>query len=303
LFIFALKHTVYYRRKILLSLLQAFENQLEKLQLQKLLFLFSKMQQEQDFDFVPYKYGCFSFQANADLMTLSKYGLIVASETGWEKSTTENFIVTLKKQDKDILNAVKHLYKGKTAGELIEITYKKYPYFAIKSKIADKYLNKEELTAIQRFVPQNDVTRLYTIGYEGISLEEYLNKLIKHDVKVLCDVRKNSFSMKFGFSKSQLKNACEGLGIIFYHMPDVGIESDQRQDLKNQEQYDRLFKKYVDDVLPKTLETQEMIVQLLEKHQRVALTCFEAQTCQCHRSHLAKAISELPQFRYSLQHL
>lgn len=294
---------MYYRRKILLSLFQAFNDSLDKLQLQKLLFLFSNMQKEQAFDFVPYKYGCFSFQANADLNTLTKYGLVRMTEKGWEKASDENFISGLKKSDKDILQAVKALYKDKTAAELIEITYKKYPYFALKSKIADQYLSPEELANLSKYVATSSETSLYTIGYEGISLESYLNKLIRKDIKVLCDVRKNALSMKFGFSKNQLRTACEGVGIAYYHLPEVGIDSDQRHNLNNQADYDRLFKKYVSNILPNTIQTQQFILDLLQEHGRVALTCFEAHSCQCHRSHLAKAITDLPQFSYPLQHL
>jgi uncharacterized protein (DUF488 family) len=294
---------MYYRRKILLSLLQVFENTLEKIQLQKLLFLFAKMQDKAEYDFVPYKYGCFSFQANADLQTLAKYGLVEATENEWKKRTQENFSTTLKKRDQEILRAIKSLYGKKTTEDLIEITYKKYPYYAIKSKIADKYLDDEALNNIRRQIPENTEKCLYTIGYEGISLENYLNKLIKKDVKVLCDVRKNSLSMKFGFSKSQLKNACEGLGIQFFHLPEVGIESDQRQTLTNQSDYDLLFKKYNETVLPQTIDQQQFIVSLIEQHHRVAITCFEANICQCHRSHLANAITKLPNFQYSMKHI
>lgn len=303
MFIFAKKTLVYYRRKILLSLLQVFNNNLSKLQLQKLLFLFSSMQKEQDFDFVPYKYGCYSFQANADLNTLTKYGLVHQTEQGWEKANEENFLSGLKKIDKEILLVVKELYKDKTAAELIKITYKKYPYFALRSKIADKYLSPEELTNLGKYVAQSGETCLFTIGYEGISLEKYLNKLIRKNIKVLCDVRKNAFSMKFGFSKNQLKTACESVGIAYYHLPEVGIESDKRNNLNDQADYDRLFKKYVSEILPHTTNTQQFILGLLQQHGRVALTCFEAQSCQCHRSHLAKAIAGLPQFSCQLQHL
>ncbi|MCC7465659.1 MAG: DUF488 domain-containing protein [Saprospiraceae bacterium] len=287
----------------MLSLLQAFDNKLEKLSLQKLLFLYTRMQKEQDFDFVPYKYGCYSFQANADLHTLTKYGIIHQTEQSWEKVSEENFIAGLKKQDKDILLAVKKLYQGKSASELISITYKKYPYYATKSKIAEKHLSAEELVLLANYIPKSDESCLYTLGYEGISLEKYLNKLLQKDVKVLCDVRKNALSMKFGFSKNQLKSACEGVGILYYHLPEVGIDSDQRQELNNQSDYDRLFAQYVSDTLPRTYDTQMLILQLLREHNRVALTCFEAQSCQCHRSHLANALAEKPQFLFKLQHL
>jgi len=284
-------------------LLQVFDNSLEKIQLQKLLFLFTKMQDKADYDFVPYKYGCFSFQANADLQTLTKYGLVDMTENEWKKRTQENFSATLKKRDQEILRVVKSLYGKKTTENLIEITYKKYPYYAIKSKIADKYLNEEDLNSIRKQIPANAEKCLYTIGYEGISLENYLNKLIKKDVKVLCDVRKNSLSMKFGFSKSQLKNACEGLGIQFFHLPEVGIESDQRQTLNSQSDYDLLFKKYNETVLPQTIDKQQFIISLIEQHHRVAITCFEADICQCHRSHLANAITKLPNFQYLMKHI
>ena len=284
-------------------MLQTFGNQLEKFQLQKLLLLFSEMQKEADYNFVPYKYGCFSFQANADLSTLSKYGLVSATEQYWKKETPENFVISLRKQDADTLKALKHLYEHKSSDELIAITYRKFPYYAIKSKIADKILNEIELSVVKSRIPVSDKKCLFTIGYEGISLEEYLNKLIKLDIKVLCDVRKNSFSMKYGFSKSQLKGACEGLGILFFHFPDVGIESENRQNLETKADRDALFQQYRAEVLPRTKNTQQAIFELLQEHGRVAITCFEAQSCDCHRSHLADAIRQMPQFNFEVKHL
>ena len=67
---------MYYRRKILLSLLENFDGQLNKTSLQKLLFIYTRWQEKKAFDFVPYKYGCYSFQAIQDLKTLGKYGLV-----------------------------------------------------------------------------------------------------------------------------------------------------------------------------------------------------------------------------------
>ena len=148
----------------------------------------------------------------------------------------------------------------------------------------------------------NDVT-LFTIGYEGISLEHYLNKLIKNNIKLLCDVRKNALSMKYGFSKSQLKNACEGVGINYLHIPEVGISSDKRQELNSQADYDKLFKEYISTNLSKTTSSQKEILDLLKKYKRIALTCFEADKCQCHRTHLAEAISNFKEFKYQVEHL
>ena len=224
---------MYYRRKILLSLLQIFNNRLDKLSLQKLLFLYNRLQSEKSFHFVPYKYGCYSFQANADLKTMVKYNLVADENKTWVKSDDTDYMIQLKQKDLQALKNLVNLHGNKTSQELIQFTYKNFPYFATKSIIAKDCLTKEEFTKISKKIPVKTETKLYTIGYEGISLEEYLNKLLIYDIKVLCDVRKNSTSMKYGFSKSQLQYACENLDIKYVHIPDLGIESEYRQELNS----------------------------------------------------------------------
>ena len=73
---------MYYRRKLLLSILEkAQNNNIQKINFQKFLFLVNKEQEKPCFDFIPYKYGCFSFQANRDLEVLSHhYQLIKNNE-------------------------------------------------------------------------------------------------------------------------------------------------------------------------------------------------------------------------------
>lgn len=294
---------MYYRRKILLALLQHFENGLEKIRLQKLLFLFAQGQKESAYDFVPYKFGCFSFQANADLGTMAKTGLIGAEEKKWVKRDPFDYLNVLKVTDRRLLQAVLRLYGEMPADALIELTYRKYPYFAVNSTIAAERLSPAEYEKVRAAKPIATETRLFTIGYEGSSLEAYLNLLIGNDVKLLCDVRRNPFSMKYGFSKNQLQQACEGVGIDYLHLPEVGIASEWRQQLENQQDYDRLFQRYREECLPATLPAQQRILGLLALHGRVALTCFEADVCQCHRKHLAEAVARLGEFAWPMQHL
>ena len=70
----------YYRRKIILALLQKFNGELLSTPLQKYLFLLTRLQKEKAFDFIPYKYGCYSLQANQDLMVLEKMGYIIREQ-------------------------------------------------------------------------------------------------------------------------------------------------------------------------------------------------------------------------------
>lgn len=294
---------MYYRRKILLSLLQVFDNQLDKISLQKLLFLLTRVQEKKSYHFVPYKFGCFSFQANADLSTLAKYELVEPSMKYWKKTDNKDYIEELNTKDKAALRFIKNQYGNLNKDELIALTYRQYPFFAINSTIASSVLNNEELNKVKNQKPSKNTTVLFTIGYEGISLEQYINKLIVNDIKVLCDVRKNSYSMKYGFSKSQLKKACEGVGIEYVHIPEVGIESDKREELNSQSDYDKLFDYYKSDVLVRETTKQLEIFSILKSKKRIALTCFEANINHCHRKHLAESISSLNGFTYELKHI
>ena len=294
---------MYYRRKILLSLLQVFNNELDKISLQKLLMLFSKLQSRPDYHFVPYKFGCYSFHADADLSTLVKYRQVEEAGKKWLKTDKTDYLPEIKETDRKALRSLKSLYAGKTKEELIRITYLQYPYFVLNSTISHNILNEAEYQAVEMVRPSFSNTVLFTIGYEGVSLEEYLNKLIINGIKLLCDVRKNSLSMKYGFSKSQLKHACEGVGIKYVHIPDLGIESDKRQELHSQSDYDVLFRHYRNDTLTRTRPQQEYLLELLKENQRIALTCFEANICQCHRKHLAEAVTKLPGFNFELKHI
>jgi uncharacterized protein (DUF488 family) len=295
--------TMYYRRKIVLSLLQLFDNKLDKIRLQKLLFYVSRLQEKKSYHFVPYKFGCFSFQANADLHTMEKYQLVEATMDYWKKIDDKNYFEELKHNDKTALRHIKSQYGKLNKEDLIALSYRQYPFFAINSTIVESILSKEEIAKVRSQKPCKNTIVLFTIGYEGISLEEYLNKLILNDIRVLCDVRKNASSMKYGFSKNQLKKACEGIGINYIHIPEVGIESDKRQELNTQSNYDKLFEIYKSKILLKETAKQKEILALLKSKKRIALGCFEANIHQCHRKHLAESITGMKSFSYELKHL
>lgn len=294
---------MFYRRKIILALLQTFNGELEKISLQKLLFLFTVKQQKAEYDFIPYKFGCYSFSANADLFTMAKKGQLAETENSYICLEKTNYKNTLKDSDKKILQQIKILYGKYSKDQLVKHTYTNFPYWAINSTIVNTVLNTTELQKVNQYKSTAQNTTLFTIGYEGISLEEYLNRLIKNGVQLLVDVRNNPLSMKYGFSKSQLKKYCESVNIQYIHLPEVGIQSEQRQELNTQADYDKLFKTYMQNNLTKTQATQQQILSLLIQHKRIALTCFEANICQCHRKHLAEAITSLPNFNYVVKHI
>ena len=299
---------LYYRRKILLALLETFGGRLTAKSLQKYLFLFTRKQTEKSFDFVPYKYGCFSFQANQDIATLSKYGYLTITESEEGRYIDLNkehtgFCASLDLFDRQSLISVKDEFGELSQTDLIRYTYINYPFWATKSSIAEQILSEQEFAEITKRVRSFNEPVLFSIGYESITLEAYINKLIINDVKVLCDVRKNAFSQKYGFSKNQLDQACKGVGILYVHIPHLGIESEERQDLRSQKDYDLLFEKYEKLTLTNRDMYINQVKELIAEHNRVAVTCFEKNPAQCHRTRVANKLKSISDNKYTFKDL
>ena len=165
---------MFYRRKIILALLETFDNELEKIKFQKLLFLIGKQQEKPEYDFIPYKFGCYSFSANADIIAMAGKGMLSETDKTIKKEEPIKYLSALKPTDRNIILTLKKIYGKYSVNDLIKYTYVRYPFWAIKSQIKESILNKEELQNVMDKIPtDNDIT-LFTIGYEGISLEAYL---------------------------------------------------------------------------------------------------------------------------------
>ena len=281
-----------------MALIEAFGGRMHPISLQKALFLFTREQDKENraYSFVPYKYGCFSFNANHDIAVLEKTGYLRSVDKDIALTEAGHYAAELDLFDAGRINYIYDLYKDFTDDDFIKYTYKNYPYYAINSDIAHKHLTAEQMEVVRQKDHRNSYTNhsLFTIGYEGLSLEEYLNKLLVHGVRILCDVRKNAYSQKYGFSRAQLQPACEGVGIKYIHIPELGIESDQRQTLYTQADYDILFEKYRNTVLARSDSQLERIISLVNTDERVALTCFEKNVEQCHRTQIARKIMSMP---------
>lgn len=294
-----------YRKKITLAILEKMGKNVSAICMQKYLFIYTRIGGEKLYDFVPYKYGCFSFQANQDLVSLSNSGYITITQNdgigrGYQLNYKLNIMEELSIFDVQLVHQLYNDFGYMSQDELVAYTYRKWPYTAINSTIKEKLLNKEELAKVQiqkeKYVQRNPM--LFTIGYEGFTLETYLRQLISNDVHVLCDVRKNAFSMKYGFSKGILQKACEGVGIKYIHIPELGIESKQRQTLKTQYDYDALFERYEQITLRNNWDYLLKIQDLISQYNRVCITCFEKDPKQCHRTRIARALMRLPNIKY-----
>lgn len=294
---------LFYRQKVLLSILQAFGGNLSSIALQKYLFLFTQLcQKEKSYEFVPYKYGCFSFQSYADRRKLVEQGILSSGDT-WSIADKHDYVSMLTASDQGKIRKFAERYRGIKGNALVQEVYRKYPYFATRSEIASDLMTPDELQEIARQKPKGKNKALYTIGYEGGSFENYLNRLLENDVRLLVDVRKNPLSRKYGFSKRTMKETLEKLDIEYRHMPELGIVSDKRKDLKTTQDYKVLFDEYEKTVLRDNADAIDVLIDLVEDKKRIALTCFEAEPCMCHRGRVANAVQEHPRWEMKVLHI
>ena len=181
---------MFYRRKVILGLIELLGGEVEKLRFQKLLFLYAMKKQNPEYDFVPYKFGCYSYSAKADMNTMVKKGFLSESENKYGKADTSSYFKKLKVTDRQLLQEVVSDYGSMSSNALIKHTYLNFPFYAIRSTIAKDVLPGELYERVEKATPKEEETTLFTIGYEGVSLEVYLQKLVRNNVKLLIDVRK-----------------------------------------------------------------------------------------------------------------
>ncbi|MDR3628943.1 MAG: DUF488 family protein [Desulfocapsaceae bacterium] len=286
----------FHRQRFLLQFIELAGNRLSKIDLQKLLFLAHQERNFRYFDFVPYHFGCYSFQVASDLETLD--------QDGWVK-VMKNEVLLLKtfkgkdpisNTDRNETQRFLSSHMGLRGESLLRYVYERFPYYARNSRMAHRFLKGVNLGS----GTTDDDTLLYTIGYEGLTFEAYLNKLIQHKVQVLCDVRQNPLSRKFGFSKSALSRILPKFNISYLHIPELGIVSEKRKSLTTRMDFSRLFNEYSQQ-LPQKERYIFALDNLIKEGKRVALTCFEHEPSSCHRSYLSNYLCE--QHTVPVEHL
>mgnify|MGYP006303577765 CR=1 FL=1 len=146
---------------------------------------------------------------------------------------------------------------------------------------------------------------IYTLGYEGLQIDEYIQKLKEKEIKILIDVRKNPISRKNGFSKTKFSKKLNDNGIEYFHFPKLGIESSLRKSLniKNPETYEELFYYYDNVIIPSAKDSINSIESLAKENNKIALTCFENNSYYCHRSRITNKIKDNKALSLVIQHI
>jgi uncharacterized protein (DUF488 family) len=131
---------------------------------------------------------------------------------------------------------------------------------------------------------------IFTIGYEGATVPEFVAALQDAGVERVIDVRALPLSRRPGFSKSPLKAALAEAGIEYMHLKALGTPPAGRTAARAGRHADmaRIYAGQLE--LPEAIaQSAEMLELAREKPS--ALLCMEREPAHCHRTLLLKAVA------------
>lgn len=196
--------------------------------------------------------------------------LIQANKNINESFETVNFLNALRKID----------YDNMELDNILKVMYERHDEF-------DRRKKSLQGTIIPYSVSSKK--SVFTVGYEKRKIDDFVKILKGHKIDIIIDIRANGHSRKPGFSYLTLKKRLENEGIDYLQMKELGAPKKLRDGLK-EKGYGWFFKEY-----EKYIETEPLELDKLEKitkYSKSCLMCFELEPRECHRSIVAKKLSD-----------
>jgi uncharacterized protein (DUF488 family) len=137
----------------------------------------------------------------------------------------------------------------------------------------------------------NEQITLTTIGYEAADLADFIATLRAASVRRVIDIRQLAISRRKGFAKTALSAALAAADISYVHLrglgdPKAGRDAARAGDIRR---FRNIFNAHMrTDAAQADLQTALRLVA----DGCACLMCFERDHTKCHRSMVAKAISD-----------
>lgn len=130
-----------------------------------------------------------------------------------------------------------------------------------------------------------------TIGYEGATVDSFLDALRSDRTSLLVDVRALAMSRRPGFAKSRLTANLRDAGIEYLHLRGLGTPADGRAAARagKHARMHEIFRAHL--ATPAAQADLETLRSIVSSGRRVCLLCFEADPRHCHRSLVIEALS------------
>jgi len=132
--------------------------------------------------------------------------------------------------------------------------------------------------------------RIFTIGYEGTTVPEFIAVLRSAGVERVIDVRALPLSRRPGFSKSGLRAALEESGIEYIHLKALGTPAAGRAAARagRHAELERIYAGQLE--LPEAIAQSAQMLELA-RERPTALLCMEREPARCHRTLLLNAVA------------
>jgi uncharacterized protein (DUF488 family) len=131
------------------------------------------------------------------------------------------------------------------------------------------------------------IVLIYTIGYEGATVDSFIQALVDAGIETLVDVRALPLSRKKGFSKRPLSGALANAGLGYLHCGELGNPREGREAARSGDLngFFRIYKRHFLDA-----DVQVMFKKLvsLANERVLCMMCFERNPNECHRSIIAE---------------
>ncbi len=139
----------------------------------------------------------------------------------------------------------------------------------------------------------------FTLGYTGRKLETIIQELKAHDVQTLVDIRCNPVSMyRPELSKNNLDQILSGHGIIYIHLPELGVPRDIRAKAIETGTREVIWEWY--DTVLESFLGGNLHYFLNGFDYPIALMCTEIDPHECHRHRLTLALEKMGMMGYDI---
>lgn len=132
--------------------------------------------------------------------------------------------------------------------------------------------------------------KLFTIGYEGATQAEVMDRLKAAGVRTLVDVRAVAASRRAGFSKTILAESLRANGVDYVHLRGLGTPKAGR-DAARKGRIGEMRAIFAAHMAEPQAQLDYARLKALAAEAPVALLCFEAQAAGCHRAVLAERLA------------
>lgn len=143
--------------------------------------------------------------------------------------------------------------------------------------------------------------RVFTIGYEGTEIGEFVERLVASGIRMIIDIRELPLSRKRGFSKSAISYALSVEGIGYRHIARLGSPREVRKAYWESRDWAEFRRAFLQHLAGERAALDDALAEILLGN--ACLLCFEADYSKCHRSMVVDALCALLEGGLDIVHL